>query len=258
MPIRRKPYRIKRKKSILKSLFKSRFFWIGILVLAIVVSLSYFLFFHSFFKIGKIEISGNEKLKTEQIQSLIEKDKNIFLFNIEKNKKKILENFPEITELLLEKDFPRSIKIQVEERKPAALFCQNQEYFFIDKTGIVYEKAESSNMLKIKNSTFDRELKLGDQVLSENQLNQILYIESRIENDLEIQIELAEIVSAMRLNIQISEGWQIYFNIQRDIVWQLTELELILEKKLPLEKREKLEYIDLRFDKVYIFPEGLL
>ncbi|MCK4520376.1 FtsQ-type POTRA domain-containing protein [Candidatus Parcubacteria bacterium] len=243
----REPHRIKRKKSLLKN----KFFWIGILVLAIVVLLSYFLFFHSFFKIDKIEISGNEKLKTEQIENLIEKNKNIFLFNTEKNKNKILENFPEVVEIYIEKDFPRSIKIQVEERKPVAVFCQNQEYFFIDKKGIVYEKAESNSMLKIKNLTFDRELELGNEVLAENELKQILYIQSRIEDDLEIQIELAEIVSASRLNIQISEGWQIYFNTQRALDWQLTELKLVLEKKIPQEKREGLEYIDLRFEKVY-------
>ncbi|MGB2761975.1 MAG: FtsQ-type POTRA domain-containing protein [Minisyncoccales bacterium] len=250
----RKPHRIKRKKSLLKN----KFFWFGAFFLTIVVLLSYFLFFHSFFRINKLEISGNEKLKTEQIEGLIEKDKNIFLFNIDKNKKKILENFPELVEVYIEKNFPKSIKVQVKERKPAVVFCQNEECFFVDKKGILYEKAEPNRMLKIKNLILDRELRLGDEVLTENQLNQILYIESRIEDDLEIQIELAEIISAMRLNIQTSEGWQIYFNIQRDVDWQLTELKLILEKKLPLEKREELEYIDLRFEKVYIFPEGLL
>jgi len=243
----RKPYKIKRKKSILKN----RFFWIGVLFLIIITLVCYFLFFHSFFQIANIEISGNEKLKTEQIESLIEKNQNIFLFNIDKNKKKILENFPEITELLLEKNFPRSIKIQVEERKPVAVFCQNEDYFFIDKKGIVYEKTESDTMLKVRNLTLNKELKIGDRVLTENQLNQIIYTERNLKQDLEIQIESAEIVSEQRLNINTFEGWQIYFNSQKSPDWQLTELGLILEKKIPLEKREQLEYIDLRFDKIY-------
>ncbi|MCK4453815.1 FtsQ-type POTRA domain-containing protein [Candidatus Parcubacteria bacterium] len=246
----RKLHRIKRKKSLLKN----KFFWFGVLILAIVVSLSYFLFFHSFFQIKNIEIFGNEKLKTEQIESLIEKDKNIFLFNIDKNKKKILENFPEITELLLEKDFPRSIKIQIEERKPVAIFCQNEKYFFIDKKGIVYEKAEANSMLKIKNLTLNKELelRLGDEILTENQLNQIIYIETKLKENLEIQIELAEIVSDQRLNIKTSEGWEIYFNIQEDIDWQLIELGLILKQKISPEKRGEIKYIDLRFEKVFI------
>ena len=244
----RKQHRIKRKKSILKN----RFFWVGFLFLIIITLVCYFLFFHSFFKIDKIEIFGNEKLKTEQIESLIEKDQNIFLFNIDKNKKKILENFPEITELLLEKDFPRSIKIQVEERKPVAVFCQNEEYFFIDKKGIVYEKAEPDAMLSIKNLTLNKELRLGDEILTENQLNQILKIETKLKENLEIQIELAEIVSDRRLNIKTSEGWEIYFNLQKALDWQLTELGLILKEKISPEKRGEIEYIDLRFEKVFI------
>ncbi len=244
----RKPHRIKRKKSILKN----RFFWLAVLILTVVVLLSYFLFFHSFFKIDKIEIFGNEKLKTEQIESLIEKDKNIFLFNIDKNKKKILENFPEITEILLEKDFPRSIKIQVEERKPVAVFCQNEECFFIDKAGIIYEKTDRTKTLRIENLTLGKELKLGDRAVEKEQLSQILKIETKLKQDLEIQIELAEIVSDRRLNIKTSEGWEIYFNLQEDIDWQLTELALILKEKISPEKRGEIKYIDLRFEKVFI------
>ena len=77
-------------------------------------------------------------------------------------------------------------------------------------------------------------------------------IETKLKQDLEIQIELAEIVSDRRLNIKTSEGWEIYFNLQEDIDWQLTELALILKEKISPEKRGEIKYIDLRFEKVFI------
>ena len=248
----RKPYKIKRRKSILRN----SFFWIGILIVSLVILLVYFLFFHSFFEIKNIEISGNNKVKTEQISNLIEK-KNIFLFNKKEARGKILNNFPEIVEVIIKRNLPATIKIEIEERKPVALICQN-DCFFIDKKGIIFEKTENNEILKIKNLTLNQELKLGEKALEKEQLDKFLKIESNLKQDLGIKTDLIELVSEKRLNVYISEGWQVYFDLQGDIDWQLVELKTILEKEISLEEREKLEYIDLRFDKTYVSPEGLL
>jgi hypothetical protein len=55
------------------------------------------------------------------------------------------------------------------------------------------------------------------------------------------------IISNERLNIKTFEGWLIYFNPKEDLDWQTQKLDLVLEKQIPLEKREELEYIELRF-----------
>ena len=61
----------------------------------------------------------------------------------------------------------------------------------------------------------------------------------------------AVIVSEERLNVKTSEGWEIYFNTADDLDWQVQELALVLEKQITPEKRRNLEYIDLRFSRVY-------
>jgi len=38
----------------------------------------------------------------------------------------------------------------------------------------------------------------------------------------------------------------------------LTELSILLKERIPPEKRRNIEYIDLRFEKIYIFPETYL
>ncbi len=58
------------------------------------------------------------------------------------------------------------------------------------------------------------------------------------------------------MNVNTADGWEVYFNPKGDLNWQITELAAILENRIPLEKRKNLKYIDLRFNKVYIFPEN--
>ena len=78
----KKPYRIKRKKSI----FKNRFFWLGILLLIIIGSLFYFLFLYPFFDVKEIIISGNKEVKKEEIENLV-KEQIQTDFKFSKNKK---------------------------------------------------------------------------------------------------------------------------------------------------------------------------
>ena len=49
------------------------------------------------------------------------------------------------------------------------------------------------------------------------------------------------------------EGWRILLDLKENMEWQQTKLQLVLEQKIPLEKRGELQYIDLRFgDQAYI------
>jgi len=53
------------------------------------------------------------------------------------------------------------------------------------------------------------------------------------------------------LDAETTEGWTVRFNLKGDLDWQVTELRLALEKQISPEKRKSLEYIDLRFSRVY-------
>ena len=76
---KRRPYKIKRRKPILKNPFLG---W-GIFVLVVLLGVFYSICFWDFFQIEKIEISGNQKVKTEDIKNLIEKEisKNFLFFS---------------------------------------------------------------------------------------------------------------------------------------------------------------------------------
>jgi len=260
----RKPYRIKKKKSI----FRNRFFWLGILILIVFIGLFYFLVFSSFFQIKEIKISGNsafaeasadrQKISVENIQEVIEKEieqrvlflptKSIFLAGFPKIKAKISETFPQIAQINFKREFPDTLTVMIEERKPTAVFNREDLYFFLDKEGIIFENTlAGGQLIKIKKAVKAKELKLGDRVLEKELISAILEIESKLENDLKIPIEEVLVVSDERINIKTSDGWEIYLNPKGDIEWQLTKLRVDLEEEIPQERRKDLEYIELRF-----------
>ena len=127
----RKPHRIKRKKSILKS----RFFWLTILIFIFLGSFFYFLFFSSFFQVKNIFISGAEKTSSDEIKNFVQnklekkilflKTKTIFLINLNQIKKEVLKNFPPVAEIEILRKFPNILNIILVERSPLANFCQD-------------------------------------------------------------------------------------------------------------------------------------
>lgn len=265
----KKPYRLRKRKSILKS----RFFWLAILILIIFGGIFYLICFYSFFQVKEIKISGNEKVSSENLENLLTgkinqkilffSSESIFLANFSEIKKEILKDFLLVEEINLERKLPHTILLQVKERKPAAIFCpirkstisngvnQNDNCFFVDKKGIIFEPIDQNNLtrndLVILKKEVEGEMNLGETIAAQEKISKILEVSLKLK-DLKIPFEEILIVSEERINVKTSEGWQIYFNPERDLNWQLTKLKVVLEEDyLPQ------EYIDLRFgDRAFV------
>jgi hypothetical protein len=262
----RKPFRVKKKKSIIKS----RFFWVFFLILIFVAGIFFLLFFSQFFKIEEIIISGNEKVSQNDIMEVIEKDflgkkyffppANIFLTDFNAIEEDILNKFSNIAAIKIDRDFPATLVLTVTERKAAAIFCQDynsskesnnelvvSKCFLCDEEGVIFEEitGDSVNLSKIKNPNLKNELRLGEKVATADLLSKILDIFSGAKN-LKILTKEFLIISEERINLKTLEDWEIYFSPQKEISWQLTKLEAVLEN-IPSDKRKNLEYIELRF-----------
>ncbi|MDP1538585.1 MAG: hypothetical protein Q8M00_00960, partial [bacterium] len=83
--------------------------------------------------------------------------------------------------------------------------------------------------------------------IEKEDLISILEINSQLEENLNILIKGFIISSREKLIVLTQEGWELYFNLQEDVKWQLAKLKALLEEKIPPEKRKNLEYIELRF-----------
>jgi len=262
----RKPHRIRRKRSPLRS----RFFWITLLIIIFLGIAFYFAIFSKVFQIKEIIITGNKKIQAQDLENLIREKinqrllffstKSIFLINSEKIVNSILEKFPQAEETALKRKLPATLIFEIQERTPVAIWCQarlsfpsenfggqGEKCFFVDKFGIIFETGPENYDLVIKFQDETKDGYLGEQIVKEEQIRSILEIQERLKTNLKIITKEFIIQNANRINVKTIEGWEIYFDLREDIDWQLTKLRLVLEKEIPAEKREKLEYIDLRF-----------
>lgn len=244
----------KKKKSILKN----RFFWLSILLLLILGGIFYLFFFFSYFQIKEIKISENNKVKAEAIKSQVDKkisqkilfwqSQSIFLANLNEISGIILNSIPEIAAVDLKKKFPQTLEVKIKERESVAVFSSDSGDFLIDKEGVIFESfsSEQSDLLKIKKSDSEGKKAPGEKVLEAGLLSKALTIFDKLKK-MDIALKEIFIVSKDRLNFKTSDGYDIYFDPEKDIDWQLIKLESAFRKEISKEKRNNLEYIDLRF-----------
>ena len=251
----KKPYRIEKKETI----FKKGFFWIIILILVIFSGLFYFIVFSQVFQIKEIKISNGQGLLLQDVQNKIQNQieqrilffpsRSIFLVNLKQIGQIVLKQFPQIAKISLKREFPNVLRIKIEQRKPAAIFYQDQEYFLIDKKGIIFEKffRNELEILKIKNLEQQGKLELGDVAVKQGLMTKILEIKEKLKENLEISSKQFSIISDKKIEIKTEEDWKIFFNPEHNISLQIFNLEIVLKQEISLDKRGNLEYIDLRW-----------
>ena len=267
--VKNKIHKIKPKKSILRKLW----FWLLILFFIIVFSIIYLLVFYPGIQIKNVVVSGNGEIKTQDLQGIILSNdvtglvkfwdiniisKSIFLINTNQLGKAILDKFPLIEKVTVNKQFPQTITLGITERKPVGVYCNNaadsQQCFLIDQNGVIYEGIDL-NLLNIdypvvRQTLQDNNLYTGENVLQQNVIGAISQIQKDLQDNFKINIKDALITSPVRLNVTTDEGWQIYFNLSGDpdISSQITKLNLLLNgTSITPDVRKTLQYIDLRF-----------
>jgi cell division septal protein FtsQ len=234
----RKPYRIKKKQPF----FKKKYFFPTFFGFLFSILIIYLLVFSSFFQIEKIIISGNEKTNKNEILKIVENkiQKTIFFYS---TRSIFLADINEI-----KKSFPKSLNVIVIERLGLAVFCNNNENcFLLDQKAVIFESLlKESQLPRIEKLNNEKQFQLGEQVIEEDLVLKILKVFS-ILAELDIKAKKALIVSNERINVLTDENWDIYFNPQKDLNWQLTKLEALLKEQVSLENRNQLDYVELRF-----------
>lgn len=261
----RKPYRVRKKKLV----FRKGLFWLFFLAIVFAGSVFYIFLFSSLFQVKKVTISGQEKVSEEELSYLVQegletellffKTKSVFLVDAKSIEENILKNIPQISEIRVERVFPGVIKVSVKERSGIAVWCKGVDCFSMDGEGIIFaplinDGLRQAGQIKIRDAVFAGKAELGEKVIERDRLGQILEIKTKIDEKVKIVAADFSILSPERLNVSVKEGWEIYFNLKGDLDWQMQELALVLEKQITPVKRRNLEYIDLRFSRVYYKP----
>jgi len=233
----------------LRKRFPFRFFFLSFLFISLSSGAVYFVFFTDFLKIKEINVRNNKEIPSEEIKNAI-KDKiylsgNILFADIKGAVEEIQDNFPKVKNVSINRILPDKISIQISERKPIATVFLDNDFYLIDKDGVVYEKTKWGITPEI--------LPNGVEITSEIAGKLAMAIEKF--QSLKIPLDNLFLASAYRANIKTNEGWEAFINLNENISWQMEKLETLLKEKIPPESRKNLKYIDLRFKKTYVYPE---
>lgn len=262
-----------RKAKPRKSIFKRPGFWLILLLLVVLASFSYLLFFYPELQINNIVISGNQKINAGEIQNLVLENisqkiinlaslqvssKSILLVSADNLCKEILEKFPVVENVRINKNYPQTLSIAITERKQVAVFCNASlgtegKCYSIDKNGVIFEDSSGNpeNMPVIWHP-LGGEVSPGQSVMDKNAVSVVVKTEKMLKNNFQINITDVFLPDSSELDIKTSEGWSIYFNLGSDIDMQITKVKILLEDEISETARKNLKYIDMRFkDRAY-------
>lgn len=237
-------------------------FWIFVLFAIIIFLFLYLFLFFPKIQINSIVVSGNSSIQSQVIENIawnnINKNisKSIFLAKNKIISKSILDKLPQIESVKVSKKFPQTINLQIKERVSFAVFCQtdDKKCFYIDENGVIFKILEQipENIFIIRQFIEDKEVFLGEIVIEKSIIDIISKIKKNLKDNFQIDIKTAMILTPSRLNIETSENWQIYFNIDLEIDLQIAKMNLLIKNEIPANERKNLQYIDLRFkDRAY-------
>ena len=248
----RKTKKIKKKGSILKS----RFFWLGVSIVALTELLLYVVVLFPLFQIQEVRVEGNIEVSENKIKSAVLEHlwgkflffptASILLADTQGIRDNLLLTIVELETVSIQKKFPNILIVSVQEKRTVAFWCQDQDRCLaLDKEGVAFKKAQVSSDFPVITSPVTE-----DALLAVLNFSKEMKRRSLLGDEVSVGFR---IVSENQIEASISEGWSIYFTQTQDLSWQITKFQTVLENKVSPEKRRKLEYIDVRFgDQAYL------
>lgn len=253
-----------------KYTFKKNSFKKTILKTLIFISLFLILFFTFLylpkFKIKNIEINGDENL-TQKVKIAADEELNKkMLFLIPKNnffifkkgglKKKILQNIASVKTVEINKNFPDTIILDIEEKTEAGFYCEDANMsrcFSLDEEAAILEEITVNNEEKkliFIASTSTAAVKQNEKIMDKKIFSEIISFSSDAEKILGLKARKV-ILNKNEYNIFFENSF--YAIVNKDqINFAFENLKLILESQIK-NKKNNLEYIDLRFQNKAFF-----
>ncbi len=233
---------------------KIKKFTVILIILLLTILAIYGIFFSNYFKITEIRVADElleNEILGEEIKSTINATlgKNLIFHNTENLRMKILDSFPEIEQVTVEKDYPNKIIIQFAEY-PLVANIINESYtmkknYIVNSIGYaIKEDLEGPNLPYIRISS-EEPLNPETPIIEANKLRYIL--ETIIYFEDKFGMRVVEVVykkTPREIHLLTEKNFYIWLDMQLPADEQLKKLKKALVK-LDI-YNENLEYIDLR------------
>lgn len=237
-----------------KSRFKIKARPIYAILFGLILLITYFIFFTSFFKVDAILIyEGEIESENTQIRNLIEpiRGRNMLFIDPEIVATNIQNKIENTSGITIEKDYPGTLIVRYERFKRVANIinligsAEIPKNFTINQVGVLMEKGSFSEDLpsiNIKSSTSFEE---GDQVLTQETLNYILESKSYFEEKIGLKITAIRYLDKAReVHLRTERDFDVWLDAQVEFSKQIDKLKNAIPKINPFE--DNLDYIDLR------------
>jgi len=215
--------------------------------------------------INNIKVSGNSVTSEKEIQAIASKNlagsylglfpkSNSFIYPEKIIKEELLSNIKRIEDVEVGLDGFNNIFINIKERGPVAIWCQNkdeEECYFLDLTGLIYSKAPKfSGNVFLKYFGEVEAPVLGKNFLKPEDFGALTSFVNLIKS-MNLEIIEVSIDENEDLRGKLEEEGEIIFNLRQDFNQLLEDVRTILsDNKLKNSLEDEdivLDYIDLRF-----------
>lgn len=241
--------------------------WKKIIIVAgipiLILCIAIFILSHPIFDIKEARITGLKNTPKEYLESQIIshlqskqfiffRNSNQFLFDSEKLKKQLLNEFS-ATSINIKKS-GTTIDISIQERTSNLLWITGGHTYVVDLEGIIVREFSDSISNEPLPLFFDKnniKVDVGSSVLTRDEINSIFDFHKRI-GELGVVFTKTNVnrVAGKWMSLSTLDGYEIYFDATGDIQDQVSNLKTLIEQRLI--DTTNIEYIDLRFgEQVY-------
>jgi cell division septal protein FtsQ len=246
-------------------------FWVlAILVLfGVIVFLSHL----SKINVSDIQVNGNVFASSNNIFLLAKENlsgsyyhlfpkSNILLYPKGQLKANILQQFPPVKTVDISSNTFSSIKINLTERKPVALWCNDSNNcFFMDEDGFIFYVAPSysTNLYFIYSGLISADNPLGQNYLSRDRFHSMSEFIDDVKK-LNLTPTSLKATDPSDFELSLNPSGKIRFNTTIALSQTLSNLATIIDQNNPPDERldlSQIDYIDLRFgNKIYYKLKG--
>lgn len=248
------------------------YLWAFAAVVAVTMGvLGYVVFFSGIFEISTISVDQLSTVSEESITRIVDQvlsgrrwkiipARVIFVVPLEGLKTAILEELPQVQAATLRREFPRGLRITVEERDPVAIWKTESAAYEIDINATItgYRSLLDSYDLPVIESELNALYRTHDTIGGAQSIVRA-YLSLRERFTLETSIDVTRWYTPSPLSSRIiavtSEGWEARMDSERDCSTQLETLMAVLNERVDEARRAELEYIDVSTSNwAYIYP----
>jgi len=225
-------------------------------VLFVIISLAYFFFFTSYFKVTTIQVyEGDQLTSNMQIRKLVEPLRNQNMIFIESNKISSLlsKEIDNMAEIKIHKQYPKTIAIYYRKFEDIAnligynqLLKQETKYI-LNETGVITEVDRYKPDLPLIKIYTEKNYQLGDQVISQEKINYILASIELFKSKFDMEISgTTYLPTAREVHLTTDRGFKVWLDMTQDYEKQLQKLKNAIPK-IDIYSQQ-FQYIDLRIE----------